>query len=107
MALNFSSVSFFTDENFVLDFTSIGTLFAFVLVCGGVLVLQNKPDVPRGSFKTPYMNAGIVLPAAFGLGLIYTLTLGFQGNPVFNAIYNYTTYCFNNKSDYCLYWRNK
>ncbi|HKX86809.1 MAG TPA: amino acid permease, partial [Flavobacterium sp.] len=31
---------FFTDENFVLDFTSIGTLFAFVLVCGGVLMLS-------------------------------------------------------------------
>jgi amino acid transporter len=82
----------FMNLTMVTDLCSIGTLFAFVLVCGGVLVLQNKPDVPRGSFKTPYMNAGIVLPAAFGLGFIYTLTLGFQGNPVFNAIYNFLAF---------------
>lgn len=29
----------FTNKTFVLDFTSIATLFAFVLVCGGVLLL--------------------------------------------------------------------
>src|SRR6478752_7303872 len=32
----------FTNEKFVLDFTSIGTLFAFVLVCGGVLMLPRR-----------------------------------------------------------------
>lgn len=82
----------FMNLTMVTDLCSIGTLFAFVLVCGGVLVLQNKPDVERGSFKTPYVNAGLVLPSAFGLGLIYTLTLGFQGNPVFNAIYNFLAF---------------
>jgi amino acid transporter len=82
----------FMNLTMVTDLCSIGTLFAFVLVCGGVLVLQNKPDVQRGSFKTPYVNAGLVLPAAFGLGLVYTLTLGFQGNPVFNAIYNFLAF---------------
>jgi amino acid transporter len=82
----------FMNLTMVTDLCSIGTLFAFVLVCGGVLVLQNKPDVQRGSFKTPYVNAGLVLPAAFGLGLIYTLTLGFQGNPVLNTIYNFLAF---------------
>ena len=33
---------FFTNSDFILDFTSIGTLFAFVLVCGGVLMLPKK-----------------------------------------------------------------
>ncbi|MFQ5816420.1 MAG: amino acid permease [Terriglobia bacterium] len=34
---------------------SIGTLFAFVLVCGGVWVLRyTQPDIPR-SFKTPWV----------------------------------------------------
>jgi len=33
---------------------SIGTLFAFVIVCGGVLILRRKdPDAPR-SFRTPW-----------------------------------------------------
>lgn len=45
----------FTDENFVLDFTSIGTLFAFVLVCGGVLLLPNK-EKQKGAFHLPFIK---------------------------------------------------
>jgi amino acid transporter len=58
---------FFTDETFILDFTSIGTLFAFVLVCGGVLMLpeqtieqQNEPT--KGRFRIPYINARYYFP---------------------------------------------
>ncbi len=54
---------FFTDENFVLDFTSIGTLFAFVLVCGGVLILPpNTKTKEKGKFKMPYVNAKWIIP---------------------------------------------
>jgi basic amino acid/polyamine antiporter, APA family len=43
----------FVPARVVGELTSIGTLFAFVLVCAGVLVLRRKmPDAPRG-FKTP------------------------------------------------------
>jgi basic amino acid/polyamine antiporter, APA family len=45
----------FTDENFVLDFTSIGTLFAFVLVCGGVLILPRK-EKEIGAFQIPFVK---------------------------------------------------
>lgn len=44
----------FTDEKFVLDFTSIGTLFAFVLVCGGVLLLPQKAK-EKGAFHLPFI----------------------------------------------------
>lgn len=60
---------FFTDENFVLDFTSIGTLFAFVLVCGGVLMLSPQSEVElaerqtKGKFKIPYINSKFIFPA--------------------------------------------
>jgi basic amino acid/polyamine antiporter, APA family len=60
---------FFTDENFVLDFTSIGTLFAFVLVCGGVLLLspQSEAEIAeretKGKFKIPYINSKYIFPA--------------------------------------------
>ena len=31
------------------EMTSIGTLFAFILVCAGVWIMRNRrPDVPRG-----------------------------------------------------------
>jgi amino acid transporter len=52
----------FMNLTMVTDLCSIGTLFAFVLVCGGVLMLQNRTDIPRGKFKTPYLNGKYVLP---------------------------------------------
>ncbi|MBL8000957.1 MAG: amino acid permease [Flavobacteriales bacterium] len=57
---------FFTDETFILDFTSIGTLFAFVLVCGGVLMLPARTK-EHGRFHLPYHNAKYIAPL---LGLI-------------------------------------
>jgi amino acid transporter len=51
----------FTDKTFVLDFTSIGTLFAFVLVCGGVLLIPRKGKV-AGKFHLPYINAKYIFP---------------------------------------------
>ena len=43
----------FVPANVVGEMTSIGTLFAFILVCVGVLVMRKTmPDAPR-SFKTP------------------------------------------------------
>lgn len=52
----------FLSSEMVTDLCSIGTLFAFVLVCGGVLMLQNRTDIPRGKFKTPYLNGKYVMP---------------------------------------------
>lgn len=61
----------FLNLTMVTDLCSIGTLFAFVLVCAGVLVLQNKPDMPKGKFKTPYVNSKYIMPLAVVLGLFY------------------------------------
>lgn len=52
----------FLNMNFVLSMTSIGTLFAFVLVCGGILVLQQRKNPPESKFKVPYINARIIYP---------------------------------------------
>ncbi len=51
----------FTDKTFVLDFTSIATLFAFVLVCGGVLLIPNKEKI-SGRFHLPYVNGKFIFP---------------------------------------------
>jgi basic amino acid/polyamine antiporter, APA family len=71
------------------DMTSIGTLFAFILVCVSVIILRKTdPDLPR-EFKTPWVPVvpilGIVVCAAmiYGLGwtnwlrLIGWLAIGF------------------------------
>jgi APA family basic amino acid/polyamine antiporter len=64
----------FMNLTMVTDLCSIGTLFAFVLVCGGVLVLQNKTDIPRGKFKTPYVNGGLVMPILLAGTLVLLFT---------------------------------
>jgi basic amino acid/polyamine antiporter, APA family len=52
----------FTDRNFVLDFTSIGTLFAFVLVCGGVLLIPRRTERSASRFSMPYINGKFLYP---------------------------------------------
>ena len=64
----------FMNLTMVTDLCSIGTLFAFVLVCGGVLVLQNKKDIPRGKFKTPFINGKYVMPVLFVGTLVLLFT---------------------------------
>ncbi|HEX8577508.1 MAG TPA: amino acid permease [Flavobacterium sp.] len=64
----------FLNLTMVTDLCSIGTLFAFVLVCAGVLVMQNKPDVPRGKFKTPYVNSKFIMPVAMIVGITFAFS---------------------------------
>jgi APA family basic amino acid/polyamine antiporter len=80
------------------ELVSIGTLFAFVIVCGGVLVLRyTRPDIPR-PFKTPlvpfvpimgilscfYLMSGlpkdtwIRLLVWMGIGLVIYFTYGIR-----------------------------
>jgi len=68
----------FMNLTMVTDLCSIGTLFAFVLVCAGVLVLQNKTDIPRGKFKTPYINSKFVFPLLMLIGISIAFTINRQ-----------------------------
>lgn len=85
----------FTDKTFVLDFTSIATLFAFVLVCGGVLLIPRKEKV-AGRFNLPYINGKFIYPliviAAFILFsatiknyLADILSFDFSSNPDYTS----------------------
>jgi APA family basic amino acid/polyamine antiporter len=62
----------FLNLSVVLALTSIGTLFAFVLVCGGVLVLQRQKDKPESKFRVPYVSSKYILPALFIIGALLT-----------------------------------
>ncbi len=53
----------FLDSDFVTDLTSIGTLFAFVLVCGGILLMPKDTAETKPRFKVPYINSRYLLPA--------------------------------------------
>ncbi|GEP98330.1 amino acid permease [Chitinophaga cymbidii] len=56
--------SLFVESGIVTDLTSIGTLFAFVLVCGGVLLLP-KVDKSTKKFNLPYINGQFIIPVLF------------------------------------------
>lgn len=60
----------FLNMSTVTDLCSIGTLFAFVLVCAGVLRLESM-GVER-TFKTPYVNSQWIAPAGVILAIILT-----------------------------------
>ena len=65
----------FTDKTFVLDFTSIATLFAFVLVCGGVLLIPRKEKIP-GRFTIPYINGQVIYPFIIAVAIILLIIYG-------------------------------
>jgi basic amino acid/polyamine antiporter, APA family len=79
----------FVPGDIVGDMTSIGTLFAFILVCAGVIIMRKTdPEAKRG-FKTPLVPLvpilGMIVCSAmvFGLGwpnwmrLLMWLAIGF------------------------------
>jgi APA family basic amino acid/polyamine antiporter len=79
----------FIPEDVVGNMTSIGTLFAFVLVCIGIVVMRRSdPDTPR-PFKTPWvpfvpiLGAVVCVLMMLGLGkdnwlrLIIWMIIGF------------------------------
>jgi len=66
----------FIPGDIVGEMTSIGTLFAFILVCAGVWIMRRRrPDVPRG-FTVPALSLvaslGIVVCGAMIYGLGWT-----------------------------------
>ena len=67
----------FLDANLVVDMCSIGTLFAFILVCGGVIILQERDKqnatdnhLATPKFKTPYINGQFIVPVLLIIGLV-------------------------------------
>jgi amino acid transporter len=60
----------FLNLDVVIALTSIGTLFAFVLVCGGVLVMKEQDDKPASKFKVPYINGKYIVPVLFTATII-------------------------------------
>jgi basic amino acid/polyamine antiporter, APA family len=68
----------FTNLTEVTDLTSIGTLMAFILVCGGILLLEKENTDTKG-FRVPYYNSRILLPPIVAVVLIILLYYNFDG----------------------------
>lgn len=73
----------FLNLDVVVDLTSVGTLFAFVLVCGGILRLQEQrkkekklgipSTLPESKFKTPFINGKWIMPILFVVSVVLFL----------------------------------
>lgn len=46
----------FLNMEFVIDLTAVGTLFAFIMVCGGILYMDHHGISKTAKFKVPYIN---------------------------------------------------
>jgi amino acid transporter len=57
--------SLFMQSSRMTDLTSIGTLFAFVLVSAGVLMLPRLPPTSKRSFRLPYFNGKYIVPILY------------------------------------------
>jgi len=70
----------FFKMDFFVDLTSVGTFFAFILVCGGVLYMDKNGLSKQSKFKVPYVNGKYLVGAGFVLGLLLMFVYG-QDNP--------------------------
>jgi APA family basic amino acid/polyamine antiporter len=73
--------SMFTSIDEMVDLTNIGTLFAFILVCTGILILRKREPLRQRTFRTPWVPLipilGIVACLYLMLGLPWITWLRF------------------------------
>ena len=66
----------FFKMDFFVDLTSVGTFFAFILVCCGVLYMDHTGISKKSKFKVPYINGKYLVGLGFFIGLFLTYKYG-------------------------------
>jgi len=66
----------FFKMDFFVDLTSVGTFFAFILVCGGVLYMDKSGLSKKSKFKVPYINGKYIVGLSFIIGVILMYMYG-------------------------------
>lgn len=66
--------SLFLDMQFVVDLTSVGTFFAFILVCSGILYLDYNGYSEKAKFKVPYINGKYIVGVLFLITAVLFIT---------------------------------
>jgi len=87
--------AFFLNLKEVTDLSSIGTLFAFVLVNAGVIQMESHRNENHKGFKVPYVNGRLIIPLLF-LTCFFLFTV-FDENKIFlnfNWANNFPAYSF-------------
>jgi APA family basic amino acid/polyamine antiporter len=85
----------FMNLTMVTDLCSIGTLFAFVLVCGGVLVLHGRKKNPLKPVLTPFVNAKYVMVLlSIVLVYVFQIEFGWRQIPISLLIFSVSVLIF-------------
>jgi basic amino acid/polyamine antiporter, APA family len=66
--------SMFFNMQFFVDLTSVGTFFAFIVVCGGVLYMDFNGLSAQSKFRVPYVNGKYIVGAGLIVALAFALT---------------------------------
>ena len=78
--------TFFVNLTEVTDLTSIGTLFAFVLVSGGILLIDRDEKRPHKGYRIPYLNSRHFLIPVWIIVLVTSLIISAGGKSVFREL---------------------
>ncbi len=74
----------FLNMEFVIDLTAVGTLFAFIMVCGGILYMDHHGISKTAKFKVPYINGKyLIIPL---LAVAVWLVNTYFGSEYFNMM---------------------
>jgi basic amino acid/polyamine antiporter, APA family len=68
-------VAMFSDIGSLADLTNIGTLFAFILVCIGVIILRRTEATRPRPFRVPFVPLFPILGVFFCLALMLSLPI--------------------------------
>ncbi|HTH57402.1 MAG TPA: amino acid permease [Cyclobacteriaceae bacterium] len=66
--------SMFFNMQFFVDLTSVGTFFAFIIVCAGVLYMDQKGLSNQSKFRVPYINGKYFVVAGLFIAAVFALT---------------------------------
>ncbi|MFD2597832.1 amino acid permease [Sphingobacterium corticis] len=66
----------FFKMDFFVDLTSVGTFFAFIMVCGGVLYMDHAGLSSKAKFRVPYINGKYIVGIGFFVGLFLVYKYG-------------------------------
>lgn len=66
----------FFKMDFFVDLTSVGTFFAFILVCAGVLYMDKSGLSAKSKFKVPYVNGKYIVGLSFIVGIVLMYLYG-------------------------------
>ncbi len=83
----------FLNMEFVIDLTAVGTLFAFILVCGGILYMDHTGLSKRAKFRVPYINGKyLIIPLlAVAVWVVYSKIgpeyLNFMQHPLYGIFW--------------------